>query len=375
MMQGVQFEEIWKAFNTGYTKRSLEQMLKTRLNIQLENIVADAPMRDMVFDLLSQSEREGWTTDLVREGYLYNPRNADLLKIYEKYGLGVRVDAQVAGVHDPTARSITNGLERTIRERLPLFDFGVFRERMAQVERCVCRVEIDGNAAGTGFLVGPDAILTNYHVLQSILKNAELSTKVSFRFGYEVLANGSRVEGIAVGLRAVDWKLDASPQSAAELTQRTQNPPPTADELDFALVRLAKPIGLEPSAAKGSIEAPRRGWLPIPATPAIFLPKMPLIIAQHPDGKPLKLAIDTEAVIGLNVAGNRVRYAINTGAGSSGSPVFDFDWNLVALHHLGDPAYDTPPAYNQGIPIAAILARLQRPGNEAALAALGENQN
>jgi V8-like Glu-specific endopeptidase len=31
-----------------------------------------------------------------------------------------------------------------------------------------------------------------------------------------------------------------------------------------------------------------------------------------------------------------VRYAVNTEPGTSGSPVFDKDWRLVALHHLGD---------------------------------------
>jgi hypothetical protein len=56
MMPGVQFEEVWKAFYTAYSKRSLEQMLRFRLNIVLDDIVADGPMRDMMFDLLSQAE-------------------------------------------------------------------------------------------------------------------------------------------------------------------------------------------------------------------------------------------------------------------------------------------------------------------------------
>ena len=49
--------------------------------------------------------------------------------------------------------------------------------------------------------------------------------------------------------------------------------------------------------------------------------------------------------------------AIGSEPGSSGSPVFNLDWELVALHHLGDPAYDHPPAYNQGVPIDKIRAR------------------
>src|SRR5262245_36137228 len=97
MMPGVQFEEVWKALYGGYTKKSLEQMLRTRMTIGLDNIVADGPMKDMTFDLLGQSEREGWTTDLIREAYQFNPRNADLLRIYEKYGLAPAVNAQQAG--------------------------------------------------------------------------------------------------------------------------------------------------------------------------------------------------------------------------------------------------------------------------------------
>ena len=49
--------------------------------------------------------------------------------------------------------------------------------------------------------------------------------------------------------------------------------------------------------------------------------------------RPLKLAPDTEAVLSVNANGTRVRYANNTEPGSSGSPVFDINWNLVALHH------------------------------------------
>ncbi|HJZ54083.1 MAG TPA: serine protease, partial [Gemmataceae bacterium] len=204
----------------------------------------------------------------------------------------------------------------------------------------------------------PDAVLSNYHVLKSVLDNPATAAKVTCRFDYKVLADGSRVPGVEVGLHPTDWKLDFSPNAPAELTRTPDNPPPTPDELDYALVRLARRLGDEPAAPKAGTGAPPRGWLAIPAVAPAFVPKMPLLIAQHPDGKPLKLAVDTESVIGVNAGGTRVRYATNTDPGSSGSPVFDLDWNLVALHHLGDPAYDHPPAYNQGVPIDKIRARI-----------------
>jgi V8-like Glu-specific endopeptidase len=62
----------------------------------------------------------------------------------------------------------------------------------------------------------------------------------------------------------------------------------------------------------------------------------------------------------------RVRYATNTLGGSSGSPCFNFDWDLIALHHYGDPSYNHPK-YNQGIPIGLIRERLRRQGKDQAL--------
>jgi V8-like Glu-specific endopeptidase len=238
---------------------------------------------------------------------------------------------------------------------------------MALVEGRVCRVEISGNAAGTGFLVGPDAILTNYHVVKSVLDGTTPAAKTMCRFDYKALADGSRVEGVVVGLHPTEWRLDASPNAPAEDTRTPNNPLPTTDQLDYVLLRLTRRIGDEPAAPKGGAESPRRGWIAFPTVTPVFVSKMPLMIAQHPDGKPLKLAVDTESVIGVNTNQTRVRYATNTEAGSSGSPVFDLDWNLVALHHLGDPAYDHPPAYNQGVPIDNIRARLVRAGKADAL--------
>ena len=367
MMPGVQFDEVWTALYTGYTKKSLEQMLRTRLSLTLDNIVGDGSLKDVAFELVNVAEREGWTTDLIREGYLFNPRNPDLLKVYQKYGLAPGVSAQQAGAAVPGVRSVADGLEKTIKDRLPAFDFAVFREKMAQIEARVCRVEIGGNAAGTGFLVGPGAVLTNFHVLKSVLEGGTPPDRVTCRFDYKALADGTRVPGVEVGLHPVDWRIDASPYAPAEVTRTPDEPPPTPDQLDYSLVRLARPIGDQPVAARGGDGAPRRGWVEVPAGAPAFEPQMPLMIAQHPDGKPLKLAVDTEAVLAVAAGGLRVRYATNTEPGSSGSPVFDLNWNLVALHHLGDPAFHRPPTYNQGVPIDKIRDRLARTGRADAL--------
>ena len=78
------------------------------------------------------------------------------------------------------------------------------------------------------------------------------------------------------------------------------------------------------------------------------------------------LAFDTDPKVEVKFGGLRVRYATNTEGGSSGSPCFNKDWDLIALHHYGDPAFGQPK-YNQGIPIGKIREHLRGKGAEAAL--------
>ena len=76
-------------------------------------------------------------------------------------------------------------------------------------------------------------------------------------------------------------------------------------------------------------------------------------------------------MISVNANGTRVRYRTNTEPGSSGSPCFDQNWSLVALHHSGDPNFDgiKQPEYNRGIPIAAIRSLIEARGLAGALGA------
>ena len=134
MMPGVQFLDIRNAIVSGYNENDLREMLRIRLDTKLDDIVAPGAFKTRVFDLLEKAESQGWLTDLVREGYLENPRNPGLLAIYRKYGLAPGVSAQQAGAADLDVTTIGDGLQGLIRLKLPPFDFGVWREKMALVE-------------------------------------------------------------------------------------------------------------------------------------------------------------------------------------------------------------------------------------------------
>lgn len=59
-----------------------------------------------------------------------------------------------------------------------------------------------------------------------------------------------------------------------------------------------------------------------------------------------------------------MQYLTDTMPGSSGSPVFDKDWRLVALHHSGgwilEPGSKSRYFRNEGIHIERVLDVLRR---------------
>jgi len=266
-------------------------------------------------------------------------------------------------------------LERTIRDRIPQQNMAVWRMRSTAVEGQVCRVEISDNPIGTGFLVGPSAVLTNYHVVEKLLDNSISVDKVAVRFDYKVVEGHARSAGTVVRLHPQNWHLDSAPYAPSEKKGGPAGlPQPT--ELDYALLLLEREIGREDYIPEDFMRPRRRGWLTLPDRLPLLSARDPLIIVQHPDGAPLKMAIDTEAFLEFNSNSSRMRYTTNTQPGSSGSPVFDFEWSLIALHHLGDPAFDALSAeYNQGIPADAIRRRIvdnTRPGAPARINAISQ---
>jgi hypothetical protein len=359
-MPGVDFGEFQEGLAEAFDEDELTALLRIRLNIQLRKIVKPAAFDTVVFELLEWLERQGREPELARAAYTARPNNDKLRNVYGKYGMALTVAVQTAGRPDaiPSLRATAAAFEANVKPRLKGVDMMVWRERMAAIEGQVCRIEFNGNPTGTGFLVGPDLVMTNYHVMERPLKGSLPIEQVGCRFDYKLLSDGSRSEGTVARLNQGNWQVDSSPYSQAEADSQPDRVPPKADELDFALVRLSRPVGSEPAEKNAIANAPKRGWIEIPSQPSVPEKNMPLMIAQHPDGSPMKLAFDTDSVIGLTREGRRVRYTTNTERGSSGSPCFDIDWTLVALHHMGDPAWKRVPEYNQGIPIGLIRQRL-----------------
>ncbi len=364
MMSGVKFTEFAQALAEGFDSFELASLLRTEMSVRLDRIVGGGPFDQVIFNLVSWAERRGLEVELIRAAYRVNPGNDQVRQVYQKYGLAPELELQRAGQALPiSALPLTDGgLEKTVKKYIPAVDGELWRRQWSEMEGRVCRVELNDarGSMGTGFLVGPEAVLTNYHVLASVLADPMAAAAVQFRFDYKVLRNGTVSEGVLVGPRETGWLLDKSPPTAAEMASNLDGQLPTNDELDYVLIRLARPLGTEPVGAKASEAGMSRGWVRIPAAAPALTPQMPLLILQHPRRAPLKFLLDTDGVTGLNANGTRVRYLTNTGDGSSGSPCFDMNWSLVALHHYGDPVLKLIGAWNQGVPIGRIRQRIAR---------------
>jgi Trypsin-like peptidase domain len=370
-LSGEDIDALSRLLATAYNLSALEIAVHVSTGDRLfvEYVAPGKPLRPTIADLLNALEERGATARFLAHSYRNFPARADV-----RSGIAQRCPAAVAALAEPTADIAAQtrgqpqerappsanapGLQRNVRPHLTKVDVRVWLERLAEIERRVCRVEINGNAAGTGFLVGPEVVLTNWHVVEAAQRAGRIN-EVMCKFGYLRLPDGTRQSGTAIALHA-DGCLDSSPYAPAEKTGQPETPLPTADELDYALLRLAVPAG------HAEIEGRPRGWITLPTAPVALDPHTPLLIVQHPDGAPMKLALDTDAVIGTNANGTRIRYTTNTDPGSSGSPCFSMDWDLVALHHYGDPAW-AAPKFNQGVPIGMIRSRIVARGAGAFL--------
>jgi len=378
-LTGTEIGQLRDALLDAYTLQRLDEMLRIQLGRRREQIALGDDLGAIVFRVITAAEDESWTAELLQGARASRPENAPLLAFAQQFGLGPGVDIVRPDESLPAGATPRQRLERQIRKSNSMLDVAGWRTRLGQMEPRVCRVEVASGGMvdfGTGFLLGPDVLITNYHVLEKVITGQAPPGDVALRFDYQMMADGTTLNPGKVYRLAGDWRLDDSPYSPLDLRNDPGGAEPPADFLDYSLVRVAGAPGSEPvsGGAGADPNAPPRGFIDVPRAVPGMASGAALFILQHPSGAPLKLALDTDAVIGANRSGTRLRYRTNTEPGSSGSPCFDANWQLVALHHSGDPNYSAlhHPEYNEGIPFAAILALLDARQKRGLLGAAAE---
>ena len=267
-------------------------------------------------------------------------------KVVELAGL-----AEQVGLIEPVDMGSLQVVARPVHGGTIGHDPAGFRADLAAREDTICRIVVEGERYGTGTLVGPDLVLTNHHVVKSVLQeDGRLAGSVICQFDYRQAKGGYATPATPVAATAA---IAFSPHSPQDLAPSPVNT--AADKLDYSLLRLASRIGQQPIVDGGD----PRGFTPIQPPPATPLAaNQPVLLLQHPDALPLRLDLGTVT----ELYETRLRHNANTLGGSSGSPVFDGDLAFAALHQAG---YDWPgctPPMNQAIPIGLILADLASKG-------------
>jgi hypothetical protein len=290
--------------------------------------------------LIDQARMEDWLLDLVAAARERRPANPVLASIADDLGL----TAGGARLNNPTGQP----LQQLIQANAQFITPAVFAQRLPVLEGQVCWIAIPGGG-GTGFLVGPDLVLTNEHVIRPVRDGPVSPGRVRCWFDHRMALGGAglpkkKVTEVAL---AEDWLVDSRPPSTFDWTPALGDAGP--EETDSALLRLADPVGDLPLGASSDPDDPASGWIRYEPGAPIAVGRQ-VFLLQHPQGEPLQLTIGT--VTAFNGAGTRIRYDANSKDGSSGSPCFDADLRLVALHHAHDPHY--PPAWNQAIPIGMV---------------------
>jgi hypothetical protein len=299
--------------------------------------------KNALLAILVEARGDGWLKELVQEARKDKPQSPKLLSLDRSFEM---TDAEV-----PNA--IGRTLEDIVRKEADYEDLIPWVQKLEGLARKICRIEYPINTAqGTGWLIGPDLLITNWHVVDRAFPGGDwIASEFVCRFDYAVTSLGTQ-KGLEVRL-SDKWCVDASPPSPSELGTGTEGP--TGATLDYALLRLERSVGKEQTPA-----GDQRGWVKVNKAQPLPQPHEIIFVVQHPEGLPVKLApgdVDRTSDDGL-----RIFHTANTNSGASGSLIVNTKLEPMALHHAGDVLYNRgkigKPEKNQAVPIGKIVARL-----------------
>ncbi|MEU4619999.1 trypsin-like peptidase domain-containing protein [Actinoplanes sp. NPDC023801] len=187
-----------------------------------------------------------------------------------------------------------------------------FLARGARVAATVGRIVADGleprSPWGTGFLIAPSLLLTNNHVLP----DAGAASSALLELNYE-------------------RDLDHQPTVVATYRLDPEALFVTDERLDYTVVAVTAGPG-------GTAPGDTFGWNRLIREQGKIVTGEPVNVIGHPAGRRKEIAIRENSL--LYQLDDFLQYDADTQPGSSGSPAYNDQWEVVALHHAGVPATD-----------------------------------
>jgi Trypsin-like peptidase domain len=232
----------------------------------------------------------------------------------------------------------------------------------------------------TGFLVGKNYLLTNYHVFNAEDKDNIKKFVAEFRY-----------EQNALGQNARSVKYQLEPESFCV----------SDEQLDYTVVRVKAREDYKDDGLAFPEAGENFGWLPMLANPTLIappityeptkdikgkgmyskrisyssLPGEPVFIIQHPRGAQKRVVLFNNQV--QNIYQNFLQYQADADFGSSGSPILNSQWQLVGLHHAALVKWDEQKLEvqgNLGTRICEIVKHLETRRSEAGVAEFLDNK-
>ncbi len=185
-----------------------------------------------------------------------------------------------------------------------------FVELIVNAKQKVGRIEIKQGSRNigfaTGFMVAENLLLTNWHVFRTRSEIAD--SEIQFFYEYDTAGNPGT---------PVSFKLQS------EIFFHSSK------ELDYCVV------AVNPTDITGSKKLSDIGYIFLdPALGKLGTEEEEALnIIHHPDGDYMQLSIRENLFVKITPIS--IWYKTDTAPGSSGSPVFNDQWQVVALHHMG----------------------------------------
>jgi V8-like Glu-specific endopeptidase len=273
------------------------------------------------FNVIQHAHARGKLDDLIRRALDDNPGNEMLQRALEHAPPAVVSGPEPLRWEGPPAAPALEKLMGRTSTLVPItyLEIGIARARS------VVRVKFSDGSSGTGFIANKNLLITNHHVIPSV----EMARSAVVQFNYQQTVNGLNAD------------IEEAPLDPDRYFR-------TSSIDDWTAVQVTG-------------DAPAR-WGSLILESKSVKPGDHVNIIQHPGGGPKQLSLFANVVV--FVGGGRIQYLTDTLPGSSGSPVFDAQWNLVAVHHSGgwiiEPNARSKTAYyrNEGILINCLNAAL-----------------
>jgi hypothetical protein len=296
--------------------------------------------------LTSLAASGGWLPTLVLAARRAHPGNLPLWSFAAKSGFAAR------GYPEPGDATF----EKAFRPRLKSSEI---RRLLTIREGQLCRVSVNGGVQATGWLVGPDLVLTSASLFGSTDPTTLSPTALHDLRRRIVVVFDEWQTDSSVAMTGLKCELGAE-----WLAAYSAGAPVSSDGLGYAVLRIDREIGQSAGADGG-----RRGWASLggmTGLPDTRAPREKSFVAMWRFDRHGRLlfSYNLSGVRGLHEGGHRFQYELEADAETAGAIVVDETLSPVALHTNTTGMWMglTRTRRQDGVPIGTIANDLYRKG-------------